>query len=191
MTMTLESIGFTQEEIQNKVIDSIVDQLLSSTFAGEDGEEFDNTSRFKTKLDEAIKLRIDSAISALAEKHVLPNVTQYIENLTLQKTNEWGEAKGDKLTFIEYLVQRAEAYLNEKVNHEGKGKAEANGYSWDGRQTRITYLVNSHLHYSIESAMKTAMQNANSLIAGGIQETVKLKLKQLTDSLVVGAKVSN
>ena len=52
-----------------------------------------------SKFQQAIKQRIvqetKDTINAIAEKHVLPNVAQYIEELTIQKTNEYGEKLGD------------------------------------------------------------------------------------------------
>jgi hypothetical protein len=188
MSLDIESLGFTKEELQERVIDRICKDLLQSIEYDEDGGEYPTSSQFKDAIDRRVKERIEENINAIAEKHVLPNVSNYIENLSLQETTKWGEKRGEPVTFLEYLAQRAEAYMQEKVSYDGKSKGEAGGYSWSGTQTRLTYLVEKHLHYSIETAMKNALAIANSAIATGIQETVKLKLAEVSQALKVNVK---
>ena len=148
-------------------------------------------STFKRKLSDAVKQRVDAKINEIAEVHILPKVSELVENITIQETNKWGEKKGEPVSFIEYMTQRADAYLREDVDYEGKSKAESSSYSWSKSQTRITQLVHKHLHYTIEAAMKAAMQNANSAIVEGIQATVKIKLEELARSLKCTATVKN
>lgn len=187
---TLQTLGFSIEQLQQRVVDQICETLLSRKYDDEDGEtSFYGDSKFKQKLDKEIETRINQTINALAEKHVLPNVAEYVENLTIQKTNEWGEKRGQSITFIEYLTQRAQVYMQEKVNYEGKGKDEMGGYSWSGTQTRITFLVEKHLHYSIEKAMKESLSIATGEIAKGIHETTRLKLNEIAAGLKVGVSL--
>lgn len=189
MSLDIESLGFTKEELQSRVIERICSQLLESVGFDEDGDEYPVSSQFKNLIDQRIKQQIDETINAIAEKHILPNVTSYIENLTLQETNRWGESTKEPVTFIEYLARRAESYLQEKVDYEGKTKDECRGFSFNGAQTRITHLVHKHLHYSIETAMKDAMKIATSGIAKGIEETIKVKLAEVQEKLKVEVKV--
>lgn len=184
MNLDLQSLGFTKEELQNRVVDQVSKSILSNVGWDDEDGNYDVDSKFTKTIKTRVLKHIDDTINALAEKHVLPNVAAYIENLTITETNHWGEKKGTTVTFIEYLTQRAEAYMQERVNHSGKGKGE-DSYSWTGAQTRITYLVNTHLHFSIERAMKDALQIANSAIAKGIEETVKVKLGEITAGLKV------
>lgn len=186
MDLNLESLGFTKEELQERVIARICTQLLDGVGYDEDDNEFTTASQFHRQMRTSIQEKIEATINAIAEREVLPNVASYIENLTLQETNRWGEKTGEKVTFIEYLTRRAEAYMQEKVNFDGKTKEESGSYSWSGTQTRITHLVHQHLHYSIDSAMKDALKIANSAIATGIQETVKTKLAEISTTLKVG-----
>lgn len=182
--LTLESLGFTTEELQDRVVERIVEMYVSEIGYDDSGNEYSRKSGFATKLKEAVNKRVDDAIEKIIDEHILPNAATYVESITLQATNMWGEKKGASVTFIEYLVQRAESYLTEKVNYQGKAKEE-DSYSWSGTQTRITHLVHEHLHYSIEKAMKEALSVANKSIAGGIQEAVRIKLAEVTASLKV------
>lgn len=187
-SLDLESLGFTQDELQQRVVDQICRQVLTSKgYDPETGDEWDEDSALNRDLRKVVVKRIDEQIARMAEQHILPNVSKYIEELTLQKTNQWGEKTGKEVTFIEYLVQRAEAYMLEKVNYKGM---TPDHYS-KGTQTRLTHLVNEHLHYSIQRAMKDALQIATSSISKGIQETVKLKLQELSESLQVAVKMKS
>lgn len=186
MSIDFAALGFTQEELQKRVVDQICDTLLRQPHEDDDGRSFYGESAFKRELDKAIKARIDQTINALAEKYVLPNVSQYIEELTLQQTNSWGEKVGKPVTFIEYLTKCAQAYMQEEVNSSGKSKAESDSYSWSGtKQTRIAHLIHQHLHYSIDTAMKDALMVATGEIAKGIHETARLKLNEIAAALKV------
>ena len=191
MNLDLQALGFSKEELQQRVVDQVAKSILEST-----EWDYDSDSEYSvdSKLAKTIKKRVldhvDATINEIAAKHVLPNVATYIENLTLQATNKWGEKTGAQMTFIEYLTQRAEAYLNEQVDFQGRDKASADSYSWKGTQTRITHLVHQHLHYSIETAMKNAMQIANGAIASGLQETVKVKLGEIAKAIKVEIKTN-
>jgi len=184
MNIDLTALGFTQEELQQRVIDQITERVLTGVYFDEEGDEVLRSSRFAQELNKKIQQRIDDTINALAEKHVLPNVVKYIEDLTIQQTNQWGEKKGASVTFIEYLVQRAQAYMQEEVNSSGKTRAE-DSYGWSGKQTRITYMIHQHLHHSVETAMKDAMKIATGEVARGIHETARHKLNEIAASLKV------
>lgn len=184
MELTIEQLGFTKEELQERVVARICAQLLEATgYNPESDREFTAESVFRRALDAQVQEKIDATISALAEKHVLPNVASYIENLTLQETNKWGERRGTPVTFVEYLVQRAEAYMLEEVDWDGKTKSDRDSYSWKKQGTRITHLIHQHLHFHIELAMKEALKVANGALAKGIQETVEAKLAEIVGGI--------
>ncbi len=184
----LQALGMSREEIQDRAIKHIADSLVEAVCYDEDEHECRKSSSFKVKLQDTVKKRIDTAVAEIAEKHVLPNATTYIENLCLQETNEWGEKKGAPLTFKEYLIARAENYLREQVDYEGKDKAQAGGYSWRGTQTRITHLVEKHLHYSIKTAIEEAMKNGLGTVARAIHETCRLKINEVAAGMTVEVK---
>lgn len=187
MSLDLETLGFTKEELQERVVERICEQVLSGVGYDPDSDaEFTTASQFHRELDKRIKEQINTTINAIAEREVLPNVSAYIESLTLQETNSWGEKRGESVSFTEYLVQRAQAYMREEVNYQGKSKAEADGYSWSGsKQTRVTHLIHEHLQHSIATAMKDALTVATGEIARGIHETARHKLNEIAANLKV------
>lgn len=191
MELNLEALGITKEEVQNRVIDRLVEHALNDTYLDWDDEsgetENGRPSKFATKLRDEVQTRVDAAIAEIAEKHILPNAAQYIENVTFQPTNRWGERKAESMTFREYLAKRAENYLTEHVSYDGYSEEECHsrGRSFNKSQTRIAHMVHEHLHFEIDRIMKAAVQTANSAIAQGIQETVKIKLEEITKGLKI------
>jgi hypothetical protein len=189
MSIDIVALGFTIEELQERVIDRICDQMLSGVeYDPDSGDDYPVASSFKKAIDDRIKKQVADTINAIAERSVLPNVSAYIEGLVLQETNTWGEKRGEPVTFTEYLIQRAQAFMQEQVDHDGKAKAESNSSFWSAKQTRITHLIHQHLQYSIKSAMENALKVATSEIAKGIHETARIKLNEIASSLKVEVK---
>lgn len=186
--LTLEALGLSVTEIQDRVVQVLADRVMESLVPDEEGEEVRLPSAFAERLQRRVLEQTNRAIEQIAAQHILPNVAQYVETLCLQETNRWGEKTGKALTFTEYLVARAEAYLREEVNYQGKTKGE-DSYSWKASGTRVAHLVHAHLHYSIQTAMEQALRQANSAIAGGIEQAIKIKLGEVLASLKVETKV--
>jgi hypothetical protein len=188
MGISIDDLGLSKEELADRVVDRIAQQVMASVAHDEDGEEYARPSKFAEAMRQQVKAKVDDAVEKIALRNVLPNVESFVENVCLQETNRWGEKTGQPLTFTEYLVQRANAYLTEDVNFEGKSKAESGSYGWSKAQNRITHLVHKHLHYSIETAMKTAVQNVQTGLATGLADTVRVKLNDIAAALKVEVK---
>ncbi len=187
-TISLETLGITKDEIEDRVVETVARALLSSVACDEDGDEVRIPSGLKRKLDAKIEDAVDKAIDTLAKARVEPMLAGHVEALVLQQTNQWGEKVGKPVTFVEYLVGRAEAWMTEKVDHNGKTKAESGGYSWSGNTTRVAFLIDSHLQFQISSAMKRALADANTTFAKGLNDAVKVALGQVVQSIKVEVK---
>ena len=181
MLIDLDVLGMTQEELADRVVQRICDTVLEAVSTDEDEQEYTHASVWREALDELVTDRIDAKVEEMAAREVLPAVGEIIENLVLQSTTAWGERRGEPVTFIEYLIQRAEAYLKEEVTGDGK---KPDSYS-QSKQKRISWMIDQHLHYSIEKAMKQALAEANSNIVAGLEETVKMKLAEIAAALHV------
>ena len=181
----LKELGFSEDDILQRVVDAIADRVLLGELSEDyDGDMVAESSSFARKLKDKIHERIDEAVENLAEKHTLPNINEYLENLTIQSTNQWGERKGESLTLIEYLTKKAEGYLTEDVNHQGKSKKEDN-YNWRASNTRVGHLINKKIHFQIESAIEGALKELNNGIAEGLDGVVKIQLQNVLDNLKV------
>lgn len=186
--LTLESLGLDQNKLAEKLVDRLAQNMLTSIGYDEDGDEWFGTSPFAKKLNSMVTARLDKIVNELADKHVLPRVNEMVEGLVLQQTNQWGEKVGKPVTFIEYLTQRADAWMREEVNYDGKTKGQ-DSFSWRKSGTRVEYLIDKHLQYSIETAMKAALSEANKSIIGGIEQAVRIKLGEVAEKLKVNVAV--
>jgi hypothetical protein len=182
---TLALLGLSRSELQELVVARLCADVTTTRTYDEDGDECTVESSLRRDLAKAVREAIDAKVEAIAEEHVLPRVAELVEGVTLQATNRWGEKRGEAKTFIEYMTERAVEYLNEKVNYDGKSRAESRSSYFEGEQTRITYLVHKHLQYSIETAMKKAYKPANEQIAEALKKTAEIQLRQIADKLKV------
>lgn len=188
----LEVLGFTKEELRERVIERLVDQMLDREFydseCDEDGEpKRAKSTKFSAALTAMVQRRIEQAVNKIAAQHIEPSVEEFVRNFTMQKTNEWGDKIGKSVTFTEYLVRRAEAYLAEPVSHDGRAKGD-DSYSWRANTTRVLYLIDKNIQYHIEVAMKEALKNANNAIVSGIEAALKAKLQELSAAMKVEVK---
>lgn len=187
MSQLLQELGLSQRELQDKVIERLCDRLVNATKYDENGEDWIADTAFHTELHERVQKAVDAKFDALAAEHVLPKLDERIQNLVLQRTNEWGEKKGEPVSLTEHLIQRAEHYMTEEVNYEGKAKRQ-DSYNWRRAGTRIEYAIDKYLQYTVDRAMKDVLQNANNVLTEGLKKAVSVKLDELKDKLEFTAK---
>jgi hypothetical protein len=192
MGIEISELGLTKEELRDLVVEKIANDMLRTRFneTDEEGEEVVNgrPSPFAKELSELVRTTITKAVEDHANRHLLPRVQASIETICMTQTNEWGQKKGKTFTFLEYLVDRAENYMREPVNHSGKTREEEHNYSWSACTTRVAYMIEQFLHRRIEEAMKGALKTANESIVKGIADAVKIKLAEVQASLQVSVK---
>lgn len=185
----LQQLGFTPEQLFDRVADNITERLLASAVLSEDGD-FEEASPYMQAMQKKITARLDEAISQVVEQQILPGVPAQIEDIVIQQTNQWGEKKGEPVTFVEYLVERGNFYINEMVDYEGKTRTQKGsfGSSWKGTQTRLTHMIDRHLHYQIEQAMKSFLSSANKEFSGALAKTAQAKMQEISARLKVEVK---
>lgn len=187
MNITLESIGLSQDALAERVVEKLVEGLTTSLDYDEEGGEFLGASPFARKLNDMVKARIDVIVNEMGEKHVLPRVTEMVENMVLQETNRWGEKVGQPVTFIEYMTQRADTWLREEVDFQGKVKDQGS-FSWRKFGTRVQYMIDQHLQYTVHKAMENAVKDANQSIVGGLKQAVSIALDEVAAKLKIEVK---
>lgn len=181
-------LGMSKDEILSRVIDRIATQLLENTFVDDEDYEHRRPSGLQERLRSLVQARADAKVAEIAEREILPKVGTFVETLTLNETNKWGERTGKTMTFIEYLIARAEAYLTEVVNIEGQSAEETQRGYFTKHSSRTAFLVHKHLQFSIETAMKKAVADANEAIVGGLEQAVKVALEDVGKRLKVEVK---
>ena len=177
---TLSALGISPEELGNRIVDQAVETLLNTTgFNPDTEEETRYESRFKREIEARVKQAVDEKIAALAAVHLVPRVGEMIESANMQKTNGYGELKGEPMTFKEYIAHRAEAYMSENVNYHGKSKAEdGDSYNWRSEGPRLTVLMRNYIRETLEAAAKAAVNDVNKVIADNIGKAAKQAIAQ-------------
>jgi hypothetical protein len=178
--LELEQLGLSEKDVMERLVDRLCEQLIEG--------DTEYAGLFGQRVEKAVKERVDAALTSALENHVVPKISEMVDGICLQETNAWGEKKGEKLTFTEYLVSRVDAYIREEVNHNGKARSE-DSYSWTKRSTRIAYMIHEHLQYNIEAAVKTALGEVNSSVRKGLEGAVKEALDRV--KVTVNTKVEN
>lgn len=183
----LKALGITEAEITERVVERIVEQLMVRHLQGDDDRDYERAPAFQEKMQKHVADRIDSAVQAMADKVLVPNVETFIANFKMKETSSWGEAKGKEWTFTEWLVERADRWMNEPVNGQGKTK-DQDSYSWRASTTRLGHAVYEHLDYRIKSAMTEALSDMNKKIGHAVAKTVEIQLADVLSALKKSGK---
>lgn len=186
LNISLDQLGLTPEALADRVVELLAEQLTTSLHSDDEGNPVHRESPFIREMQVQVKKAVDAKVQSLAEKHILPRIEEMLTGIVLQKTNDWGEKKGDPVTLVEYLVERADAYLREPTDHWGKARGEpGTDYNWKASTTRIAGLIDKHLSFTIDSAMKKALAEVNASIVGGLEAAVKIQLGKITEQIKV------
>lgn len=187
---TLESLGINPAELGDRIVDQAVDALLNSTgFNPETEEETSYESKFQREIQKRIQQAVDAKIAALAEVHLIPRVGEMIESANMMRTNQYGEPKGEPLTFKEYIAMRAEAYMSEPVNYNGQSKSESNdSYNWRVDGPRLTVLMRSYIRETLEKHAKAAVTDVNKVIATNIGKAAQEAITAAAAAIKVEVK---
>ena len=170
---TLKALGIDPEDLAQRIVDQAVESLLSYAGFNEDGERVGSyETRFRKEIEAKVQKTVDAKIAALAEQHIVPRVGEMIESANMRKTNQYGEPVSAPMTFKEYIAHRAEVYMSEPVNYNGKSKAEdSDGYNWRSEGPRLTVLMRMYIRETLEKSAKAAVNDVNQAIAKGIQKS--------------------
>lgn len=186
MSVDLAAIGISQDKIIELVVNQIVASVMSGTSYDEDGDEVMCDSAFSRRVEAYVKQAIDAKVAAIAEQHIVPTISKTIDEFVIKKTNEYGEMKGEPVTFTEYLVSQANQWLQAEVDHSGN---PVQGHRYNTTyQTRLTHCVHEYLYGTIAGAMKDAVNGIGSKIGDSIRETTKIQLAKIAEAVQVTIK---
>lgn len=171
---TLQALGISIEELGNRIVDQAVETLLNTSgFNPETEEETRYESKFKREIEKRLQTAVDAKISALAAEHIVPRVGEMIEQANLRKTNNYGEPKGEPMSFVEYIASRAEAYMAEDVDINGKSKTDGDSYNWRSCGPRLTVLMKSYIRDTLETHARKALVDVNSVIVKNFEKAAR------------------
>jgi hypothetical protein len=170
---TLKALGVSPDELAERIVDQAVETLLSFTGYNEDGEKTGSyASRFRKEIEARVQASVDAKITALAAEHIVPKVGEMIESANMRRTNQYGEPVSAPMTFKEYIAHRAEVYMSEPVNYNGKSKnEESDSYNFRVEGPRLTVLMRMYIRETLEKHAKAAVTDVNQVIAKSIQKS--------------------
>jgi len=186
---TLKALGLSPEELGQRLVSQAVDVLLYTTgFDPQTEEESRYDAKFKREIEARVQQAVDFKIAALAEAHILPKIGEMVERANLRATNQWGEPKGEAMSFIEYLASRADAYMSEQVNDAGQSKAEAKDSYWRPSGSRVTVLMKLYIQDHLNRAAQAAVKDVNKAVAQGIEAAAVTAIRNAADAISKAAK---
>lgn len=188
---TLKALGLSPAMIEDRVVESAVERLLEERLSDEDGRPAGTvTTRLAERMKKTLQERADAAVDKWAQEVVLPRLDEMIANVTLQETNRWGEVKKElkPVTLKEYLVQRAEEYLTDRVDERGK-RIEKGAYQYEKGETRLQQLVAKHFRDVVSGALSDAVVEANKILCESLEKTAKIQLGEIAAKLRVDVSV--
>lgn len=168
MTQKEKNVEINQETIERKVVESAAEQIVASVLSGHD-----LMSRIQEQVESQIRIHCDDTVS--------PLISEEICKFVIQQTNNFGEQKGEPVTFAEFLAEKANEYLHERVNHKGEPVGK-NSYE-RMVQSRLTHMLDKQLSHHIKTEMKDAMKSVVSAVAPAIATTCGLKIREATEDI--------
>lgn len=142
-------------------------------------------SRFSA--DAAIRKAIQSAAEQAIEKQideaVQPVLTDLLSTVTLTKTNEWGEKKGEPMTIREFAAKTVTDSLNELVDYQGKPVTDS--YSRNGAKRRYVHIVEQMCTTEVRQEVQKAAATLKANVGQAFGELVKSALNDQVKLLQV------
>lgn len=182
MDINLEQLGITQEQLIEKVVDRISEELL---WDAEDGYA---NSKFARRVKKHIDEKVNASVSAVADKYMVPAFLEHLEGMRFETTNGYGEPKTEPKTLREFIAHRAENYLDEVVDREGKTRRQGNSFAEYG--TRAKWLVDRFFTGSVTVKLKEYVDAANDHLSKGLTGALTDGINELLTKLNVTIKSS-
>lgn len=180
---TLEMIGLSQEELQNRVVEQIVRSFTGDYIGPSFGDDdVWNETQIGQKIRKQFNEIVDAQVEAICSEHLEKKIEDLILATVFQKTNQWGERQGEPMTFKEYLADYAENWLTEKLDRNGKPT------SYEGGEARITQLIGQHIDYHLTRQLKIALKDWHKVFGEEVGKLVKAQVNKLADRVRVEIK---
>jgi hypothetical protein len=183
MSLTLEQLGLTADGIRDIVVAKISDSVVDTIMA-DGGDELE--ARVLKTVCNRTQVLIEERITTVIGESIEPRICDIVDNLVFQETNNWGEPKKPPMTLREKALHLAEQWMSEPVNYSGQTKKQ-DAYNFRPDSTRIIHMVERRIQFTIDEAVKAAVTDLNSKVAGGIAAAVKHTMTEMLNKTKVTA----
>lgn len=156
MALSIEELGITQEELQQRVVDAIVTSVC-------DDVEEDGASRFFRELKLEVQKQVTARVSIALDASLGAAINDVLTGV-YQPVNEWGEPKGKPTCLREMVQEKAARFVSETVDKDFKP-------STYNAMPRIDRLVKDHVEKAVGHEIKSCLDKAVE------EEKARLQLK--------------
>jgi len=162
---TIDFESFMSDEIQSQISEKIVNKI-----------EAEQIKNIEKRISESLEGLVAKLESKLDEK--VNEVTENLLNRNITIYDKWGDKVKENVNIMDMFKQKMDNFLTEKVNSSG----EAKGY--DRNQTRIDYLVNKNIGYSMERKVSEAAREVSKKIEEYVNRTLKEQIGEEVSKVI-------
>ena len=164
--------SFISDEIISQIGDKIISKYESDQMEVIESKITDALSEVDSKIQETI----DKKVNEIAENLLNRNITIY---------DKWGDIKKENVNIMDMFKQKMDNFLSERVYENGK----TNGYGRE--QTRIDYLVNKNITYSMERKVNEAAAQVSKKIEEYVNKTLKQQIGEEVSKVIGLDKITS
>jgi len=151
-TDMLATLGLTKEDILNRAAEKVLEGF---------DRDYDDADIVTSKVLKELRDKRDAMIEQRVEQKVEAFMLEHIDKqlgLMVQPTDGFGNPKGEPSTLAEMILAYGKAYLEARVDHDGKEVAR-NNYGYGDSKTRFHWLVAKASENKISSAVTKLVQD--------------------------------
>jgi hypothetical protein len=171
----LTALGITREDVLDKAINYLVE--LPSDYRRVSEEDWISSPLYKS-----LDIRIDNEVNSMLKKMSV-SINERLEkmmqekidetfNLPFQRTDCWGDPIGKKTSIREIIKERADSYLSEKVDNDGKN-------SDYGKFTRAELLARNIIENEFNAQIKCEIENIALQLKNRIPKTISEEISKV------------
>lgn len=178
---TLELLGLTQDQLQRKVVGTLVDKMLGTYGADEDGWEYGSDSEIAKQLQDLAAAAIEAKVNEIMGTQVGPHIETWIDSAVSAITAKRFSKDGPN-SLTDLMHATAQAWMKEKVDERGR---PADSYHRSGKP-RVEWLVKDCVgekmsevikkeRDSLRAAMEQVIAEHFDAIAGDLRKELRIK----------------
>jgi CRISPR/Cas system type I-B associated protein Csh2 (Cas7 group RAMP superfamily) len=189
MGISIEDLGITKQEMQDRVVNQLCNEI---TGRHDDESEYSyfSESSIKTKMREYLQEIVDKKTREVIDEKVLANFEKYLQELIIKPSSRWGEKEEAPVSIEDYIEKTISLTMAETVDSTGRGR-EDRSYSYYGsHSTRLEYLINRKISAEIETSFKSVLVDVKASLQSHIEAQIKNKLTETKISFNVSGYVS-
>lgn len=162
---TIDFESFMSDEIQNQISTKIVSKI--------EAEQIKKIEQNISKSLEGLVLKIESKLDEKVNE-----ITENLLNRNITIYDRYGDVVKKDVNILDMFKQKMDNFLTEKVDNNGK----TGGYN--SNQTRIDYLVNKNIGYSMESKVADAARQVSKKIEEYVNKTLKEQIGEEVSKVI-------